>query len=356
MRKMFGFVERIKRATDYARGYVTIIVTELGDRQLTGLDETGPFCVEVGTTTPYFPRSKKERRLAVPGDEVILFTEEVCRQPKIQWWGFADAWRQAEAEIAARPIYRVIRDNRFKGQMMPGELRATGDSARNEVVFTGNLQQLLAQGTRDMRESTRDKFAPVYRTGPITARNAFEVKVGSEWKPCDDPRPFPQGPIYRLMGRKGGKIIQLAAGTSLELNWKYERGPRDPLVQQAGALAEFDHLYWERYTAVVPQGESHWTEVLDPRPQPAPVTMGIVQQTLAPAAVKVIELVKPVVPAKVAVPPITPKATVAVAPKPKTMPKQAPRPLSRSVGLSELAELFAHPAAPAPNEKELVAA
>lgn len=260
-----GIVERIKpRSSEYTGGYATVIVPELGDRQLSVPDNRGPFFVKAGELEPFFTDQPLSKSLQ-PTDEVVLEVTGVNGAMKVVACGLACFWKKAEEEISRRPIYRVLRDNRFQGQIMCA-------SARGEVFFTGNLKELMAQHPRDgLRVSTVDKLAPVYKTGPATAMNRFEVKQnGADWVSCEDPRPFPMGKTYRVMYWQDGKSEQLAIGSALEINWQFERGDKDPLAKHSSPGESNGYLYFERYDQFIPKGETnHWVEVADPRPAPA---------------------------------------------------------------------------------------
>jgi len=280
-----GFVMRFKaRLNALCGGYGAVIVPELGDRQLTVSDKCGPLFIEAGDTEPVFVTDRWGKK-PLPTDEVVLEVSGVNGDMKVVAWGYAQFWKQAEAEIARRPIFRVIRENRFQGQVMSGKIRPTGDSAREEVAFTGNLKQLIAECPRDgLLVSGTDKFAPKYQIGPITALNRFEVKRnGSDWHACSDPRPFPEGPIFRLMYWESGNFRQLALGTAPQINQKFPRGKNDPLAKYTTAGESNGYLYWERDESGAQYGRllevrtgkrlefqsAPWNEVGDPRPAEA---------------------------------------------------------------------------------------
>jgi hypothetical protein len=222
--------------------------------------------VEAGQTTPIFDGFLP--KMPLPTDEVVMEVLEENNRKEVVAWGYARFWRKAENTISRRPRYRVTRENRFQGQMMKNE-------ARKEIFFEGNLDELISLCPRDgLRISSVDKLAPVYKTGPVTAKHRFEVKQnGSDWTACDDPRPFPEGQMYRLTyWKEKGSLVQLAMGTALAIDAKFphtSRDQADPLLayQNSTTAGESEgYLYWERYDASVPQGERPWTEVADPRP------------------------------------------------------------------------------------------
>ena len=255
---VFGIVQRFKPTHGELSGYATVIVPELG-RQLTASLDCGPFFIGAGESMPFWDI---DRKLNIPrdGTEVVMEVSEYTRSLRVVSWGYALYWRKAETEIARRPVYRVVRENRFKGQIMKSE-------ARSEGVFTGNLKALVATHPRDgLRVSTKDQLAPTYKTGPVTAINRFEIREnGGDWKPCQDPRPFPVGAIYRLTYWESGHPEQLAMGTALEINFKFPCGDNDPLAKYENSGG---HLAWELNSSYVPGAELKWVEVADPRPLP----------------------------------------------------------------------------------------
>ena len=265
-----GYVERLKpRVNEFIGGFATVIIPELGDRQLAVTDCNGPLFIEAGSSTPVF-RSEHWGKSPLPTDELVLEVAGVNESMKVVAWGYARFWKQAEAEIVRRPVYRVLRENRFHGQAMKKDLRS-------EVVFAGNFQELVAGHPRDgLRKSAKDPLAPVYKSGPSTALNRFEVKQnGFGWKPCEDPRPFPAGPIYRVMYWRDGQFRQLAIGTALQINWRFERGLEDPLAKYASSGEANGYLYFERQDSELKFAGTPkqawvvtWTEVGDPRPLP----------------------------------------------------------------------------------------
>src|SRR3989344_7707313 len=127
---VFGIVQRFKPTHGELSGYATVIVPELG-RQLTASLDCGPFFIGAGESMPFWDI---DRKLNIPrdGTEVVMEVSEYTRSLRVVSWGYALYWRKAETEIARRPVYRVVRENRFKGQIMKSE-------ARSEVVFIGIL-------------------------------------------------------------------------------------------------------------------------------------------------------------------------------------------------------------------------
>lgn len=284
---VFGFVERAfkQRTGQCFGGYATVLVPGI-DRQLSVSDETGPLSIIAGLTAPEFLRPPM-KDLPLPSDELVMeVMHAAIGGMKVTRWGFAQSWREAENEISRRPLYRVLRENRFRGQIMKKE-------AQGEVFFEGSLEELVSLYPRDgHRVSCVDKLAPTYKTGPSTAKHRFEVRQdGAVWMPCDDPRPFPPGLIYRLTyWEHKGSLKQLAIGTALTINAKFPRdGKNDPLLAYRNDTTRGEgqgYLYWERYEErMVPEGERPWTEVGDPRPLYDEVSSTVLSVT-APASPK----------------------------------------------------------------------
>lgn len=255
-RIVFGFVERVKsRRNELQDGYATVAIQ--GQPQLTAPLELGPRFIEAGVTTPTFTDRFVSGRIS-PTDEVVMEVTGLNGSSKVTAWGYAKYYRNAQADIARRSQYRVVRKNRFLGKLSRG----------TEIVFTGNLQELASYLRDSFKKSSSDPFAPNYVAGPTSAENHFEVKKfgDTEWKVCDDPRPFRTGPFYRLMHcDKAGKITQITHGTAHQINWQFPRTDRDSLNKKLSA-GEF--IFWERRDTYFPKGTSEWSECLDPRPLP----------------------------------------------------------------------------------------
>lgn len=172
------------KGIDFSRSYVTVAIPGL--QQLTASLEVGPRFIGDGISTPVFTDAFIEAPVYVM-DEVAMKVAIVNGFPKVMFFGFAKFYRNSLKRIAALPQYQVIRQNRLQGKLM-------GGSTRNEVVFTGNLKELISTCPRDgLKISTVDQFAPTYKTGPVTALNSYRVMYpgGGDWKECADPRPLP---------------------------------------------------------------------------------------------------------------------------------------------------------------------
>lgn len=142
--------------------------------------------VVAGSTAPEFSYEdwKQWPRL---GDEVIIAPD--LRPPipgkatRAGCWGYKKYWDAALAEIKNRPIYRVVGENRFKGQLMK-------NGAREEEVAVGTMEELQARFPRGLANDPLGTEKP-YHSGPCQRINRWFVWKDADFVPCDDPRPTP---------------------------------------------------------------------------------------------------------------------------------------------------------------------
>jgi hypothetical protein len=271
---LIGTVERTKIPLDkVSLAYASVLIPGMA-YQITAPAICGPCRVEAVKNRPVFVLRELLDFKIFPGDQIAVEINEMPGgRMKVVGWGMADDWNKAQRTIQLSPRFRVLRGNRFKGQIMAG-------AAYEEIVFQGTLKEAVKACPRDgLRESTQDKFAALYRTGPVSATHQFQISIlGSDWLDCADPRPFPDGPKYRVMYWKDGKSKQLAYGTALQINWTCPRGENDPFEKYKSVGESNGYLYFEKHYPLADKGEPKWSEVADPRPEPksakqAPVGM-----------------------------------------------------------------------------------
>lgn len=252
-----------ERINQFQGGYGTALVPGMDHRSFSLSDNTGPVFVEERLSGPAFT-DRFMKKMPTPGDELIL---QVDSNGKVLSWGYNEFWAIIERRVAKRPQFRVMASESFL---------SVAKSKHFKQVAIGHIGVIVGQCPRDGRKiSLNDKFAPVYVNGPITVTNRFErMTPEGSWVPCEDPRPFPVGPKFRLMYNNQGAIGALKMGTALEINWEFPRGTNDPLVQYQSSNT---FTYWECY------GESatgmEWCEVSDPRPEPVVLVKAKKQKT-----------------------------------------------------------------------------
>jgi hypothetical protein len=245
------------RIDDFRGGFGSVVVPGYG-RELTISDEWGPVRIEAGASAPVFT-DKFLLELPCPTDELALeITRDSSGNSRVVSWGSAREHGYAVKEIGMRTQYRI-----FRVDSMPD---SQGGLRRQPKVgiFLGNLQEMVAECPRDgLRVSRKDIFAGQYIVGPITAYHTFEYrKANGHWVECVDPRPFPEGQMYKLIHLKDGKEDCLAIGTLLKMNWMFPRGADDPLERIVGPKYQTDDLLiW-----FCRRDGMEWTEVEDPRP------------------------------------------------------------------------------------------
>ncbi len=105
-------------------------------------------------------------------------------------WGYRRFWDRVVHEIAMRPYYRVMGENRFKGQVMNG-------TCRHQAVESGTMEELQSKFPRGTLNDPIGTDKP-YRTSPCTRINHCERYDGTDaegkeiWTACGDPRPLPK--------------------------------------------------------------------------------------------------------------------------------------------------------------------
>ncbi len=167
-------------------------------------------------------------------------------------WGYESYFAKAEQEIANRPIFRVMAQNRFNGQMMAADRRL-------EEVVRGTAQALEVQYPRLM---VGDRLAPVYQVLTCRAEQSWQVLDQGVWLACDDPRKKPFGIIHRVMRFDGKDSVELGRGTPYELQMESVRGSGDD------KFAQTDKGEGNGYTYFTVRKGDEWVETSDPRPEP----------------------------------------------------------------------------------------
>ena len=118
-------------------------------------------------------------------DEVVLIPDlrppRSGEAPRAYRWGYRRWWDVAAREIEARPIYRVMGENRFRGQVVPAE-------RREEEVAVGTMEELQAKFPREMGNDPLRADKP-YHSGPCQRINRWFVWKDGDWCLCEDPRP-----------------------------------------------------------------------------------------------------------------------------------------------------------------------
>lgn len=153
------------------------------------------------------------------GDEVVILPDlrppipgkatRACR------WGYRKYWDTALAEIKNRPVYRVVGENRFKGQLM-------NSNVREEELAIGTLEELQARFPRGLANDPvgTDKL---YRSGPCQRINRWQVWKDANFVPCDDPRPKPNPVAVVVCNREvKPEVGNNGNGTPTELDRELE--------------------------------------------------------------------------------------------------------------------------------------
>ncbi len=121
------------------------------------------------------------------GDEVVI-TPDLRpalpgRAPRAGLWGYKRYWDLALSQIKTRSMYRVVGENRFKGQIMR-------NGVREEEVAVGTMEELQARFPRG-RENDPVGTEKPYHSGPCQRINRWTVWKDADFVACDDPRPNP---------------------------------------------------------------------------------------------------------------------------------------------------------------------
>jgi hypothetical protein len=98
-------------------------------------------------------------------------------------WGYRRYWDLALNQIKDRPMYRVVGENRFKGQVMKNDIR-------EEEVTVGTMEELQSKFPRGVANDPLGTEQP-YRSGPCQRLNRWQIWKNAEFVNCDDPRPNP---------------------------------------------------------------------------------------------------------------------------------------------------------------------
>jgi hypothetical protein len=221
-----------------------------GGRELYLKGDNGPLKVTLDENGVLFADVRKEHQKVNGGDQIAVYLGSEGPKTKITHWSMLDDWNAAQDYFNRLPVYRVLRDNIVNGET----------TRVNEVITQGNLGKIIRKFPRDgYAESAMDQIAPVYRIGPITARNRFEVKDGGEWKKVSDPRPLPNDSVvYRLVHWKNDRPHILAEGSMFEMSCRFPAESQE-LKKYERVIEGKDFVYWLRKTG------DDWTEVGDPR-------------------------------------------------------------------------------------------
>ncbi|MBI2476401.1 MAG: hypothetical protein HYV67_04140 [Candidatus Taylorbacteria bacterium] len=113
-------------------------------------------------------------------------------------WNYALAYQAAKREIAARPVYEVIKFTLYRGEPVSEKPR--------RVIAVGTAVELQAKYPRGARN---DPFVSEKHSLDITVRCRFQMK-GKEGQWCDDPRPLPKGAIAEKVLPVNGHGVILA--------------------------------------------------------------------------------------------------------------------------------------------------
>lgn len=153
--------------------------------------------VVVGSTAPEFSY-EDWKQWPCRGDEVVILPD--LRPPipgkatRAGRWGYRRYWDSALSEIKARPVYRVVGENRFRGQLMK-------NGAREEEIAVGTLEELQTKFPRGVANDPLGTGAP-YRSGPCQRINRWQVWRNADFAPCDDPRSKPNPPAVAVCNRE----------------------------------------------------------------------------------------------------------------------------------------------------------
>lgn len=153
--------------------------------------------VVAGSTAPEFSYEdwKQWPRF---GEEVVILPD--LRPPlpgkatRAGLWGYKRYWDSALSEIKARPVYRVVGENRFKGQLMNG-------GVREEELAVGTVEELHAQFPRGLVNDPLGTEQP-YRSGPCSRINRWQVWKDVDFISCNDPRPKPNPVAVAVCNRE----------------------------------------------------------------------------------------------------------------------------------------------------------
>lgn len=228
-------------------------------------DNEGPFNIDVGVNMPTFLETFEGR--AKVGDEIVLIPSPVPARPgkyrSAAIFGRLNEYDQAILKIADRPIYQVVRST---------QRSVSGSSAKvsSGVIFTGTTEQMLAEfGQRDgHRESLVDHLATTFFGKGFSSSHRFmeghpENSLGQ--KPCNDPRPFPQSTLYRVVESNGKQEWILQTATALELQFRWPIGAKnDPMKSGVGPSVSVERGEIYRSYHVQATG-GVWVETFDPR-------------------------------------------------------------------------------------------
>lgn len=176
-----GTVTKFFNAKDRMYGFILLLSKEEIFFHLNDMTAVG-----LGLDIPKFLMAKPDRKPA-KGDKLLFERSKNQKRFKAMPWCFAADWDRAEKEIAARTVYRLIKQT--------GEFRITRDP------------QVLWEGTDPA--ATLEKFGPIkpkltYKGGTAGwFKYWFEQKTAEGWQRVDDSFD-PQGIELNL-----GRVIKL---------------------------------------------------------------------------------------------------------------------------------------------------
>lgn|GEM_PF-3204783 len=135
------------------------------------------------------------------GDEIVILPDAkpafAGKAPRAWRWGYRRYWDLALNQIKDRPMYRVVGENRFKGQVMR-------NGAREQEVAVGMMEELQAKFPRGVANDPLGTEQP-YRSGPCSRLNRWFVFRDAEFVPCDDPRPNPNPVALAMVNSEAPK-------------------------------------------------------------------------------------------------------------------------------------------------------
>lgn len=165
-----------------------------------------------------------------PDTEISIFE---IRGPWAWSWAGKCYYDKAVATIEARPTYRVLSyANLFNGEFV---------HPTNNVVEIGSREKLSDKFPRILGNDPLGTMNP-YVSGPSSRRNRWEKLIvnpdgSSHWERVDDPRPMPEGILYRVLKVSGdGREVEIYRGTAYMCAFKFPVGGKDGKDPLKGAV------------------------------------------------------------------------------------------------------------------------
>src|SRR3989338_2653308 len=180
--------------------------------------------IVAGFNTPEFgEKSPATSPVPQSGVHVVVRIEAGYRLERKSWrkslrrykevtaWNFLTTYKEAEKEIAERPVYRVWVADFYNDDPVTGKPKW--------VMATGTATQLQSKFPRGYEG---DLFAPTTKCLDLETRRWFEIRqTNGEWKLCDDPRPLPVGvvdaPTSRPVNNDGEYLASMGEARDLVL-------------------------------------------------------------------------------------------------------------------------------------------